>query len=59
MTCEPAQKHGIVRLTTPLCVEDVEALQVGQKVLLNGTIYTGRDAAHKRLVEAIDRAPRV
>jgi len=36
-------------------MDDVERLTVGQKVLLNGTIYTGRDAAHKRLVEALER----
>jgi len=45
----------IVSLTTPLSVEDVAALKVGQKVLLNGVIYTGRDAAHKRIVEAIEQ----
>ena len=33
--------------------EMVEKLRIGQQVLLNGTIYTGRDAAHKRLVELI------
>ncbi len=44
-----------VRLTTPLRDEDVEKLKVGDRVLLNGVIYTGRDAAHKRMVEALDR----
>lgn len=43
-----------IRLGTPLSVDDVERLTVGQKVLLNGTIYTGRDAAHKRLIEALE-----
>jgi len=42
-----------IRLTTPLSTEDVEKLRIGQRVSLNGTIYTGRDAAHKRLVELI------
>lgn len=42
-------------LTTPLTVEDVEALQAGDLVHLNGVVYTGRDAAHKRLVEALER----
>ena len=42
-----------IRLTTPLTDEMVEKLRIGQQVLLNGTIYTGRDAAHKRLVELI------
>ncbi len=41
-------------LTTPLAVEDLEALQAGDLVHLNGVVYTGRDAAHKRLVESLD-----
>ena len=42
------------KLTTPLTSADVEALKVGDKVSLTGVIYTGRDAAHKRLVELLD-----
>lgn len=44
----------IVRLTTPLTTETVEKLRIGQRVLLNGKLYTGRDAAHKKLVELLD-----
>lgn len=44
-----------IRLTTPLTDEDVSKLKIGDKVLLNGTIYTGRDAAHKRLVELLEQ----
>ncbi len=43
----------IIRLTTPLTDADVEPLRIGQKVLLNGVVYTGRDAAHKRLMDLI------
>jgi fumarate hydratase subunit beta len=43
----------IRRLTTPLRDSDVEALRIGEKVLVNGVIYTGRDAAHKRLMTLI------
>ncbi len=43
----------IKRLTTPLSEEDVSKLKIGDSVLLNGIIYTGRDAAHKRLVELL------
>lgn len=43
-----------IRLTTPLTDRDVERLRIGDKVLLNGVIYTGRDAAHKRLVALLD-----
>jgi len=44
-----------IRIKTPLTDEVVEKLKAGDKVLLNGIIYTGRDAAHKRLVELVDR----
>ncbi|MBA1335079.1 MAG: Fe-S-containing hydro-lyase [Firmicutes bacterium] len=40
---------------TPLTGETVRELKSGDRVLLNGTIYTGRDAAHKRLVEMLDK----
>ncbi|MEW5725802.1 MAG: Fe-S-containing hydro-lyase [Thermodesulfobacteriota bacterium] len=43
------------RLTTPLSRSDLEPLAAGDTVLISGTIYTGRDAAHKRLVEALGR----
>ncbi|SHK70901.1 Fe-S-containing hydro-lyase [Desulforamulus aeronauticus] len=44
-----------VHLTTPLSQETSTNLRIGQQVLLNGVIYTGRDAAHKRLVELLDQ----
>jgi len=44
-----------IKLTTPLSDEDVATLRIGDKVLLSGVIYTGRDAAHKRLVELLDQ----
>ncbi len=42
-----------IRLKTPLSNTDVEKLKSGDKVLLNGVIYTGRDAAHKRLFDLL------
>jgi len=42
-----------IRLRTPLSDTDVEKLKAGDKVLLNGVIYTGRDAAHKRLFDLL------
>jgi fumarate hydratase subunit beta len=42
-----------VYLTTPLSNEDIENLEAGDIVYLSGTIYTARDAAHKRLVDLI------
>lgn len=43
------------RLKTPLSDEDVEKLKIGDTVLLSGTVYTARDAAHKRLVELVEK----
>jgi len=40
---------GPIRLKTPLNDKDVEKLKIGDRVLISGSIYTGRDAAHKRL----------
>jgi fumarate hydratase subunit beta len=42
-----------IRLTPPLTDADVERLQIGDRVLISGVIYTGRDAAHKRLTDLI------
>ena len=39
-----------IRLKTPLNDRDVEKLKTGDRVLVSGIIYTGRDAAHKRLI---------
>ena len=44
-----------IRLTTPLTQDKVRSLHIGDRVLISGTIYTARDAAHKRMVETLDR----
>jgi fumarate hydratase subunit beta len=41
-------------LTTPLTDDMIEELHAGDKVSITGVIYVGRDAAHKRLVAALD-----
>jgi fumarate hydratase subunit beta len=47
------------RLTTPLTDADIEKLTSGDVVTITGTIYTGRDAAHKRLVDALDKGEKL
>ena len=42
-----------IRLKTPLTDKDVERLKIGDRVLINGAIFTGRDAAHKRLSDLL------
>lgn len=39
----------------PLSDEDARSLKSGDYVYLTGTIYTARDAAHKRMQEVLDR----
>lgn len=41
-------------LTTQQLPEQVGTLSAGDRVLLSGTIYTARDAAHKRLFQLLD-----
>lgn len=48
-----------MKLTTPLSDEILEKLHAGDNVEITGTIYVGRDAAHKRLVEALDRGEKL
>jgi fumarate hydratase subunit beta len=43
-----------VRLTPPLRDEDIEQLEIGDRVLVSGVIYTARDAAHKRLIDLVN-----
>jgi fumarate hydratase subunit beta len=43
------------KLQTPLTDEDIEKLRAGDKVLLSGLVYTARDAAHKKIVAALEK----
>ncbi len=38
-------------ISVPITKEDARVLKAGEKLLLTGTIYTARDAAHKRMLE--------
>jgi fumarate hydratase subunit beta len=44
-----------VILTPPLTDEDLIGLRSGDRVFITGTLLTGRDAAHKRLVDLIEK----
>lgn len=46
-------KMAVYKLETPISEYDVRKLSVGDTVYLSGTIYTARDAAHKRIVELL------
>lgn len=45
----------VIKLKTPLTDNDVVKLKAGDQVLLSGALLTGRDAAHKRLCDLIDK----
>lgn len=42
-------------ITTPLSPEDAKMLRAGDTVYLSGTVYSARDAAHKRISEALEK----
>ena len=42
------------KLTAPCTAADLAPLRAGDTVLLSGVIYTARDQAHKRMIEALD-----
>lgn len=42
-------------ITTPITEEKTKDLRSGDYVYITGTIYVARDAAHKRMIEALDR----
>lgn len=47
------------RLTLPLSNSDIKNLKAGETVLLSGTMLTGRDAAHKRLYELVEKGEKL
>lgn len=42
------------QITTPCTAEDLAKLRAGDTIVLSGIVYTARDAAHKRMCEALD-----
>jgi len=45
---------SIKRITAPLTDDIINELNAGDEVLISGLIYTGRDAAHKRMIALLD-----
>ncbi len=48
-----------LNIKSPLDDETINNLKAGDQVFITGVIYTARDAAHKRLVEAIDKGEKL
>ena len=47
------------RINAPLIKEEIENLKSGDYVYISGTIYTARDAAHKRMYEALNNGEKL
>ena len=47
------------RITLPLTREAAREIKSGERLLLSGVIYTARDAAHKRLVELVEKGEKL
>ncbi|SET75118.1 fumarate hydratase subunit beta [Natronincola peptidivorans] len=48
-----------MKVQLPLTKELVESLKIGDVLELTGNIYTARDAAHKRMVEALEKGEKL
>lgn len=46
-------------ITTPITKEKAASLKAGDMVFITGTIYTARDAAHKRMYEALEKGEKL
>jgi len=44
-----------IKITSPLQESDTTRLKAGDAVLISGTIYVARDAAHRRIVDSLDK----
>jgi len=44
-----------IKITTPLTDEDIARLHAGDRVGISGVVYVARDAAHKRMIEALQK----
>ena len=44
-----------MHIASPIDAEMLEKLTTGTRVLISGVVYTARDAAHQRLVQALDK----
>jgi fumarate hydratase subunit beta len=47
------------KVQTPFTEEVVKSLRIGDNVLITGEIYTARDAAHKKMVEILEKGEKL
>ena len=44
-----------LHITSPIDNKTIQKLRAGDQVLISGIVYTARDAAHKRIVECLNK----
>lgn len=57
--CEAAMSEQSKRITAPFNDETARSLKAGDRVLISGVIIAARDAAHKQLVETLDKGEKL
>ena len=58
-SCEADMSEHVKRIAAPFSDETARSLQAGDRVLISGVIIAARDAAHKRLVETLDKGEKL
>ena len=48
-----------INISSPIDAQIIEKLTVGTQVLISGVIYTARDMAHRRLIQALDKGEKL
>jgi fumarate hydratase subunit beta len=49
-----AGRKKMNKFTIDEILQNIEALEAGQKILLSGTVYTARDAAHEKIIDILN-----
>jgi fumarate hydratase subunit beta len=59
MPQRPPQGGSTINITSPIKPEIIEKLKAGTGVLISGVVYTARDAAHQRLIQALEKGEKL
>ena len=46
---------SVKQITTPLTDDVIESLRAGDRAMISGVVYAARDAAHKRMMEQLEK----
>ncbi len=51
--------NTVVKIKTPLSDKEIENLKAGDEVLITGVLYTARDAAHRRIIDLLEKGEKL